>query len=101
MEKNKNLVVGYSYYVEKENPEEKEVAQKIYNILSNLSKEKPSADELGKLMCEQTMLEENRRVKVYKEYPEFLVKDFKTIEELLDFIDEDEPNIYINRDIWV
>ena len=32
-------------------------------------------------------------VSVHKEYPEFLVKDFKTKEELFDFIDEDEPMI--------
>lgn len=48
---------------------------------------------MPKLVKKGYELNQERKVTVHKEYPEFLVKNFKTKEELFDFLDEDEPMI--------
>ena len=103
MEENKNLVISYSYFTEKISAEEAEVSNRVQEIIkelaSNGSINQSMSSELEKLVHIQCELAENRRITVYKEYPEFLVEGFKAKEELFDFIDEDEPMILKENDI--
>ncbi len=98
MEENKSLVINFGYYIEKEDPEAAEISKKLDSISAQIpnSLEKIDIDEVSKLMLKSFRLSANREVDVCKEYPEFLVKDFKTKEELFDFLDEDEPML-VNR----
>ncbi len=103
MEENKNLVISYRYYVEKESAEEKELSERIHNLMLQLPVEDERMDEVTKELMDlehkRFELMQNVRIKVFKEYPEFLVKDLKTKEELYDFLDEDEPKIHLEDDI--
>ncbi len=98
MVENKSLVVYYDYCAGGESPEEEKLTERIHELMDCLATEDVGA-ELMKLSDKRNRLSHCRKIEVRKEYPEFLVKDFKTKEELFDFLDEDEPMI-LSRDCF-
>lgn len=99
MEENKKLVISYRYCVEKISDEEKEIGEEIQELF-NREPTDEVVTQLVELMGKKESLLDSRRVTVRKEYPEFLVKNFKNKEDLYDFIDEDEPNVLMELEIF-
>ena len=104
MEENKNLVISYRYYYDgkcspEDAAEKNRTSEKINELFSKVPTDEV-ANELCTLVGRGYKRSQNRRITVRKEYPVFLVKDFKTKEELYDFIDEDEPNISMELEIF-
>lgn len=100
-ENKKNLVIAYSYYIDRKDTREEELSKKIEALDASMRKEPndEATEELMKTANLGFQLAQNKKVWVQKEYPEFLIRNFRTKKELFDFIDEDEQNIYLQSEI--